>query len=171
MHLFNNKYRIQSTRLQNWDYTSHAAYFITICTYNRDHYFGEIINDEMQLSPLGEAANNCWLAIPGHFLHVELDSFVVMPNHVHGIIIVNELTPNTYQQYRPNSFGPQSKNVASIIRGYKIGVTKFANENKLEFKWQSRFHDHIIRNTNDHLKIQNYINTNPLRWKEDTFYK
>ena len=85
-----DKYRIPSARLSTWNYSSNGAYFITICTANRRNYFGEIINAEMQLSKPGEMANQCWLAIPDHFPFVLLDAFVVMPNHMHGIIIIDK---------------------------------------------------------------------------------
>ena len=87
---FQNKYRIASTRLQNWDYGSNAAYFITICTKKRKHFFGEIINKEMQLNDAGKLAEQYWLEIPNHFPFIELGNFVVMPNHMHGILIIDK---------------------------------------------------------------------------------
>ncbi len=86
---FNNKYRIPSARLQNWDYRWAGAYFITICTQNREHYFGEIENGEMQLSSIGIIADVMWHEIKNHSKTIEFDSFVVMPNHIHGILILN----------------------------------------------------------------------------------
>ena len=86
---FKNKYRISSARLQTWDYSNNGAYFITICTQNRHHFFGKIQNQEMQLSEIGKLAEQFWLEIPNHFPFVELGNFVVMPNHVHGILIMN----------------------------------------------------------------------------------
>ena len=93
MKKYNNKYRIESVRLKNWDYRNNGAYFITINTGNRKHFFGEIINSEMQLSPIGEYAQNFWMEIPKHFPFVELGNFVVMPNHTHGILIINNPDP------------------------------------------------------------------------------
>src|SRR5205823_3318514 len=87
---FLNRYRISSARLSNWDYSSNAAYFLTICTANRRHYFGEIINAEMRLSRIGQFANECWRNIPNHFPYFYLDAFVIMPNHVHGIVIIEK---------------------------------------------------------------------------------
>ena len=87
---YQNKYRIQSARLPSWNYSSNAAYFITICTVNREHYFGEIIQHNMQLSEIGKKANDNWLDIPNHFSFVVLDAFVIMPNHVHGIIVIDK---------------------------------------------------------------------------------
>ena len=87
---FQNKYRISSARLQHWDYGSDALYFVTICTQNREHYFGEIADGKMQLSETGKMANRFWFEIPNHFPFVQLGEFVVMPNHVHGIIIIDK---------------------------------------------------------------------------------
>ena len=88
MTLFNNKYRIESTRLLHWDYRNAAAYFITICTKNREHYFGQITNSEMHLSEIGIIARNNWAAIPEHFPNIMLGTYVIMPNHIHGIITI-----------------------------------------------------------------------------------
>ncbi|MDA3905825.1 MAG: hypothetical protein PF484_07100 [Bacteroidales bacterium] len=175
---FQNKYRISSARLQNWDYGWNAAYFVTICTHNREYILGEIDNGKMILSEIGKIAQQYWNEIPAHFPFVELDSFVVMPNHVHGIIIINKTdnviveTQNfaSRQSDHPkNKFGPQSQNLASIIRGYKSGVKKYATINKIDFTWQPRFYDHIIRNDKSYHNIANYIINNPLNWKGDEF--
>lgn len=88
--LFNNKYRIDSTRLKNWDYGSNGTYFITICTKNRRRFFGEIANNKMVLNDIGCLAHNFWAAIPKHFPFVELGNFQIMPNHTHGILIINK---------------------------------------------------------------------------------
>ncbi len=90
MKKFRNKYRIESARLQNWNYQWAAAYFITICTHNRQHYFGEIKNDKMELSPIGIIADILWYEIKNHAKNVELGSFIVMPNHIHGILIITQ---------------------------------------------------------------------------------
>jgi len=176
MDKFKNQYRTKSTRLQYWNYGWNATYFVTICTANRKHYFGEVVQGKMQLSDIGRCAEKCWNEIPEHFPFVILDGFVVMPNHVHGIIIINKpvetqniasLLPSKPQ----NKFGVQSQNLASIVRGFKIGVTKYAKSMKINFAWQPRYHEHIIRNEESYLKIVEYIKTNPLRWQEDRYYE
>jgi REP element-mobilizing transposase RayT len=91
---FRNKYRIPSNRLKNWDYGSNSAYFITICTKNREHFFGEINNGKMQLNELGKNAVQFWMEIPNHFPFIELGNFVVMPNHTHGILIIDKPVDN-----------------------------------------------------------------------------
>ncbi len=176
---YKGRYRIESARLKNWDYGWNAAYFVTICTHCREHYFGDIKDGRMHLSEIGQLANKYWLEIPKHFPFVELDAFVVMPNHVHGIITINK--PNDERDVETqnfaslpvepqNKFGPQSQNLASIIRGFKIGVTKNARKIHADFAWQSRYHDHIIRNNASLERIRDYIINNALNWQEDKFY-
>ena len=183
---YQNKYRIDSTRLQNWDYRSNAMYFITICTKNRNHFFGEISDGKIKLSKIGIIANKYWLEIPNHFPFVKLDAFVVMPNHIHGIIIIDKPNSNDSDAQNivetqniketqniaslRNKFGPQSKNLASIMRGYKIGVTKDAKTNDPNWAWQPLYYDHIIRNNKSFKRIKKYIFENPQKWKEDKFY-
>ena len=174
MKKYKGKYRIESVRLQTWDYGSNAHYFITICTHNRDCFFGEVCNGKMQLSTIGHIANSCWYEIPNHFPFVALGAHVIMPNHVHGIITIDK--PNVQTQnflslpQSKNQFRPQSQNLASIIRGFKIGVTKNARLIHADFAWQPRYHDHIIRNEKSYQNISNYILENPLKWAEDKFY-
>ncbi|MBU1017641.1 hypothetical protein KKA33_01280 [Patescibacteria group bacterium] len=183
---FKGIYRIETARLKNWDYSSDGAYFITICTKKMMECFGEIRNGIMGLNELSCAAAAFWQEIPQHFAHVILDEWVVMPNHVHGVLIINN-TPGKTQnvgtrhvetqnvaslrrkrnKWKPNRFGPQSKNVASIIRGFKIGVTKYANEQKIPFTWQPRFYDRVIRDENELDRICKYIRQNLLKWKWD----
>ncbi len=186
MKKYNNKYRIESVRLKNWDYRNNGAYFITINTGNRKHFFGEIINSEMQLSPIGEYAENFWMEIPKHFPFVELGNFVVMPNHTHGILIINntdsvislhrnemdkslQCNYSTTNQYY-SDISPKSGSISTIIRSYKSVVSKHARLLNPEFNWQPKFHDHVIRNSESFERIQNYIENNPSNWKEDKFY-
>ena len=87
---YQNKYRIESARLQSWDYGNNGSYFITICTKNREHHFGKIVEQEMQLNETGKLAEQYWVEIPIQFPFIELGNFVVMPNHVHGILIIDK---------------------------------------------------------------------------------
>jgi len=194
---FQNKYRSESARAQWWDYGWNGAYFITICTKNREHFFGEIQHGKMELSPLGVIADILWHEIPNHASFVELGDFVVMPNHIHGILILdnpdrgNEIgtvvrtivrTGRALSQQTPeqtpiattigqNRFQNIGKNtVSSIIGSYKSAVTKHANRLGFENGWQSRFHDHIIRNDAEYQRISDYINNNPAKWSDDKFY-
>jgi len=178
--LFNFRYRVPSARANWWNYGDNGAYFITICTKYRVHYFGRIINHQMDLSIIGQQAWDCWLQIPGHFPFVELGAFIVMPNHIHGIIIINKknieipdkrdkkgMVTDHHENAAKNQFGAQSQNIPSIVRGLKIGVTKFCKHENLPFGWQPRYHDHIIRNAKEYERISNYILNNPAKWKED----
>ncbi|KKQ27812.1 MAG: hypothetical protein US42_C0005G0037 [Candidatus Magasanikbacteria bacterium GW2011_GWC2_37_14] len=175
--LFRNKFLIPSTRLAGYDYSQTGYYFITICTKNKFCYFGEIVGDEIVLNDIGKMATKYWLEIPKHFPFVTLDEFVIMPNHVHGIIIINNNPPIVETQnfaslhdndkLYHNKFGPQSKNLSSIIRGFKIGVSKWATTNNVSFIWQARFYDHIIRDEISLHNIQQYIFNNPSMWDRD----
>lgn len=181
---FQNKYRISSARLQNWDYGNNAAYFVTICTQNREHYFGDITNGIVQLSEIGDMANKYWLEIPEHFPFVKLEEFVIMPNHVHGIIIINKPDDGKSNDERPvetPNWGVSTTTMASkkwkpgslgvIMNQYKRICTINARKIHADFAWQSRFHDHIIRNDESFYNISNYIKNNPAKWTDDKFYE
>ncbi len=196
---YQNKYRIPSARLQSWDYGSNAAYFVTICTKNRKHFFGEIVETivgtqciaspciaspciaSLRPTEIGNIVEQEWIKTvelrPD--MNLELGEFIVMPNHFHGIMIIGENCYNTMAcrdtmhcvSTGTNQFGPQSKNLASIIRGFKSSVTTQAKKSgNAVFGWQSRFHDHIIRNARSFERIQNYIINNPSNWKGDKFF-
>ena len=190
MKKYKNKYRIKSARHPNWDYGSYGLYFITICAQNREHFFGDIVktqnnvlSQEMKLSEIGKIVETEWLKTfemrPD--MNLLMGEFVVMPNHFHAIIGIGDNDYNSQRGCRDamhcvsthtkNKFGPQSKNLASIIRGFKIGVTKNAKNINPDFKWQPRYHDHIIRNDKSFHTICNYIEQNPLNWGKDKFYE
>ena len=177
---FQNRYRTASARLQNWDYGSNAAYFITICTHNRENYFGEIENGKMKPSEIGNIAEQEWIKSieirPD--INLSIGDFVVMPNHFHAIIFIGENKYNTHCRdamhgvsTMPNHFGPQSKNLASIVRGFKSAVTTYARKNNILFDWQERYHDHIIRNDSEYNRIAHYIQNNVAQWGNDKFHK
>ncbi|MCX7544250.1 transposase [Marinicella gelatinilytica] len=185
---FKNKYRRDSTRLQHWDYGSNAAYFVTLCTKNRVCSLGDVVEGEIQLSETGIIANILWYEIKHHAINIGLDAFVVMPNHVHGIIFLHgnidtqikkgaetrhALSKSVQKQTTgQNRFQNQGKNtLSSIMGGYKSAVTKHARRIGFEHNWQPRFYEHIIRNQQALEKIQAYIIDNPLNWKDDRFYR
>jgi putative transposase len=165
MTLYRKKYRVETVRLGAWDYSSPGYYFVTICTAGKHCWLGDIVGAKMVLSDLGRAARDCWVAIPDHFPFVTLEESIVMPNHVHGIITIG---PDK-RPAKNGKFGPQSRNLGSIIRGYKIGVKKYATEHGLAFEWQPRFYEHVIRSEESLAKIKNYIVTNPARWEFDEY--
>jgi len=177
--LFKNKYRVETFRLPNRDYGANGYYYVTIKTKNGNHFFGHINNKKMILNKLGKIADKCWQEIPKHYPFVYLDKYVIMPNHVHGIIFINkhqndvivetqdlaslQIQSNTPKQ--TNKFGPQSQNLGAIVRGFKIGVTKYARTNNIPFGWHPRYHDRVLRIENDELNIKRrYINNNPMEW-------
>ena len=172
---FQNRYRIASARAPWWDYGQDAAYFVTICTLRRKHFFGEVVNGIMKLSHVGIIADILWNEIKNHAKNIELDEYVVMPNHVHGILIWNNHVEPTHaltlrKSPAQSRFQNQGKNtLSSIIGAYKSAVTKHAHRLGFEFAWQSRFHDHIIRNEEEYHRIANYISANPSKWNEDKF--
>ncbi|MCX7876665.1 MAG: hypothetical protein N2321_10940 [Melioribacteraceae bacterium] len=176
MSKFKNIFRIESTRLNNWDYSSPWWYYVTINTKNHVEYFGKIENEKMILNELGKIADKYWLEIPNHFSIVELDYYVVMPNHIHGIIIINESGNNICRDVACNvstdnifsQISPKGNSLSTIIRSYKSAVSKNIHElYKLDFSWQTRFYDRIIRNEKELFNIRKYIEQNPLKWELD----
>ncbi len=150
----------KSPRLQGYDYSQSGAYFVTICTHQRQYIFGTIQDGNMILNDYGNIATERWYAIPDHYPDLELDAFIVMPNHVHGIICLD-------------AEGTNFKTVLGrVINAYKGAVT--AGIRKLELSqvivWQGRYHDHIIRNEDSLNQIRQYVISNPQLWYEDTFY-
>lgn len=171
---FQNKYRIPTTRLQNWDYGSDALYFITICTAHRECYFGEIVNRKMVLSDLGKTVDVEWIKTfeLRRDMNLQTGEFVVMPNHFHAIISIgiNRYNMGVNDDIYKNKFGTQSKNLASVIRGFKSAVTTIARINHIEFGWQPRFYEHIIRTNDSYQRISQYIANNPANWQDDQFF-
>ncbi|MBF8265070.1 MAG: hypothetical protein HW384_934 [Dehalococcoidia bacterium] len=187
------EYNPHSSRLKGYDYTQPGAYFVTICTYARMCFFGEIKEGKMFLNKYGDIVHSCWHAIPHHFPDVKRSSFVVMPNHVHGIIIISKLLPpsvpcvetrhvedprfigavsetkvsqNTNEEFQK----PVPNSLPTIIRSFKSAVTKRLNElgeNLPVTVWQRNYYEHVIRDKKElNRKIQ-YINSNPVKWEMD----
>ncbi len=255
MDKYQNKYRIPSARAPFWDYARNAAYFVTICTHQRKYFFGDVVHGEMVLSEMGKIAHDCWMEIPNHFPFVKLDGLVVMPNHVHGIIVIDKTDAGNHNTDDHHHHGRDAihrvsepdtddhktddhhtrrdaihrvsepdtddhktddhhrrdaihrvsepdaddrdgrdamnrvstmeksiggvtgnhnpmlhENLSRIIRWFK-GRTSFESRKiSADFAWQSRFHDHIIRNDRAYQTISEYIINNPLQWKNDTFF-
>ena len=186
------KHHRQSIRLKGYDYSQAGAYFITICVMARQHLFGKVVNKEMVLNQMGQIAYNEWLNTPQLRPNVSLDVFVIMPNHIHGIILINDMdTPGRGELHSPlinsprilnkgdkgecNSppleFKSPSNNIGAIIRGYKSSVTKQIDLlNYDSFAWQRNYYEHIIRNDIAYRRISDYIINNPSKWNEDKFF-
>ena len=141
----------KNPRLKNYDYSSHNYYFVTVCTQNKHCLFGS----PARLSAMGKIADHRLREIPIHFPGVLIDKWVVMPNHIHAIVVLSG----------------NATNLSTVIGQYKAAVTK---EIRLQFPdksvWQTSFHDHVIRDQADYERIWLYIEANPARWMDDCFY-
>jgi putative transposase len=170
----------RSIRLKGYDYSQAGLYFITICTHERACLFGNIIHNtlsEMKLNDAGKFADECWRAIPQHFPNVILHAYIIMPNHIHGIIELNwngmNVGSNNYSPQPPpqQPFASPSKTIGSVIRGFKIGVTKWFQQNTcIKSVWQRNYYEIIIRDAQSHQYITDYIISNPVKWKNDKFH-
>lgn len=167
--LYKNKYRIESTRLKEFDYSFQYWYYVTINTKGHIGFLGEVNGGKVILNRFGKIVNEEWNNISKIRSGVDLDSYIIMPNHFHGIVIVNQSSKlKTVETHRDASLQkPVCVNsLSNIIRGFKGTVTKKIHQTGgLEFKWQSRFYDHIIRTEQDLARIRKYINLNPLKWE------
>jgi len=143
------------------NYSEDGWYFTTICTKNYEPVFGKIQDGQIQLSPLGKIAEQCWLDLPNHYPNCQLDEFIIMPNHVHGIIIIENPAPisvRTGLKPVPNP-NPKKHSLSEIVRGFKTFSSRKINtaQNEFLFRWQRSFYDHIIRNEKSLEKIRTYI--------------
>lgn len=179
----------KSIRLKGYDYSQSGWYFITLCTKNREMFFGDVADGEMILNDAGIIVKKCWSDIPGHYPNVCLDDFVVMPNHAHGVINIvendknkiagtkivgdhNVRAKNISPLPKNNKFQSPSKTIGSIIRGFKIGVTKWFRQNTdIYTVWQRNYYEHIIRDESELNRIRKYIIENPFKWQDDKYYK
>ena len=197
MKKFAGKYRIPSARAPWWDYANDGAYFVTICTAHRECCFGDVADGKMHFSTLGQIANNIWEEIPRQFPYAELGEYQVMPNHVHGIIVINgnsgrdainrvstpriaetdasiaETTASNADETPGGITGNNNPmlndNLSRILRWYKGRVTFECHQTDAKFGWQERFYDIIIRDTASYHRISEYIINNPAKWDTDKF--
>ena len=197
MDKFQNRFRIPSARA-NWHDYNGGIYFVTICTKNREHYFGEICTGpQMHLSPIGQYVYEQFINVKTHYPYAEIPLFVIMPDHIHAIVIIdgendtcrdvarnvstsarnvstsarNVSTParnvSTGVNTQMANISPRKKSLAVVIRGVKSSITHYANENNIPFAWQTRFHDRIIRNQAELDRISDYIEKNVVNWHDD----
>ncbi len=151
----------KSIRLKNYDYSQNGAYFITVCTQNRDYLFGEIIDEKMKLNDAGRMIDKQWHELPKRFNHISLDEYVVMPNHLHGIIVIRTTEANT--------------NISNIVGAFKSITTheyikgvKNSNWPPFDKKiWQRNYYEHVIRNDESLYETREYIINNPMNWQQD----
>ncbi len=151
-------------RLKNYDYSSNGMYFITVCTKNKEHYFGKIVGatigrpSGMCLSYCGEITKTSIENIAEHYPAVSVDKYVIMPNHIHLILLINDI-----DNFGRPMVAPTVSTVIQQMKGYVSKQIGFS-------PWQKLFHDHIIRGEKDYEKIWDYIETNPAKWENDCFY-
>jgi putative transposase len=167
-----------SIRLKGYDYSSAGAYFVTICTWQHMCTLGEVVDDVMQLNPAGRIASEQWLRLDQRFLENGFPASVVMPNHVHGIVVIHGASRDTGVISYDHSNGNNVPHViagslGAIIRAYKASVSSRINALQgisAQSVWQHNYYDHIIRNEADLQRIENYILDNPARWAEDQLH-
>jgi REP-associated tyrosine transposase len=175
MEIQRNQPARRSIRLPGFDYSTAGNYFVTICADRRRCLFGRIEEEETVLTGLGEAVRKCWIEIPQHFPNVEIETYVVMPNHLHGIVIIHPKFPDASRQPRSNliaeSFGkPVSGSLPTIIRSFKAAVTKRAHESGFLSSgvvWQRGYFEHVLRDSREFVNAKDYIIKNPPRWAFD----
>jgi putative transposase len=178
-----DKHHRQSIRLRGYDYTSPGAYFITICSHQRKCLLGEIVDGEMQLNQLGNVVQSHWMKLPTYHSHLQLDAWVIMPNHVHGILILthDEVGTGLAKNVSVQPMNLMSKpaltgryhGIPEIIRGFKTFSSRRINEiQKVKGipVWQRNYYEHIIRNEESLQHLRQYIHNNPLSWWEDQLH-
>ncbi len=169
------------TRLAGYDYSQNGAYFVTICTHNREVLFWEIVDGEMSLTSAGEIVLACWNDLVKHYPYAEYDAFVIMPNHIHAIVmLINDNVPaspvgkglrpfRTTSQF-PETLPVKAQSLPKIMGSLKSFSARRINEQRDMpgvAVWQNSYHDHIIRDEADLNIRRQYILTNPSRWQED----
>ncbi len=180
----------RSIRLKGYDYSKEGLYFITICTQNREHLFGEIVDGKMILNEYGEIVKNKWYDLINHNNYIKLDEFIIMPNHIHGIIeieynvgvpLVGTQTTDTQINETESKQG-QAQGVAhtvcEIIGGFKSKTTceyiKMVKNGILPpFEkriWQRNYYENIIRNEKHYKNVSEYIKNNPQKWNDDKYH-
>ena len=180
----------RSIRLKDYDYADEGAYFVTLCTFHRECLFGEVAGGEIRLNAVGEVVHECWDAIPDHFLNVELDAFVVMPNHVHGIVVITgkcgrgdtvgarhalplqgSNQPPHHEQITKQAFGkPVPRSLPTIVGSFKSAAARRINllhDTPAASLWQRNYYERIIRDEKDLNRIREYIDCNPQMWETD----
>ncbi len=154
----------KSIRLKDYDYSQPGYYFVTICAANQECIFGTIIAEQMQLTPSGDIVSQCWRSLPGHVNTLKTDAFVVMPNHIHGILAITDTLEGTA------TTPPRKWSLGQIVAYYKYESTKLANQSSASAArrlWQPSYYEHVVRNEKDLDRIREYIINNPLQWALD----
>lgn len=168
-------HRRKSIRLKGYDYSRSGSYFITICTENREHFFGFIKDDEICLSEIGKIVEFEWFKTPEIRKEIELGQFVIMPNHIHAVVCINNDNDTDEiifekENSPENKFKMKPRSLSSFVSGFKSTIAKKINDMNNTPRstiWQRNFYDHFIRNDREHENICNYVQNNPLNWFRD----
>jgi REP element-mobilizing transposase RayT len=163
----------RSVRLRDYDYAQAGAYFVTICAWRKALLFGDVREGEMQLTPLGEIIAAEWTEAVERRPYVDADAFVVMPNHVHGIVRLANLHEGSVGRPHPAPNGPAPRSLAAFVGHFKSSVTRTARAHLPDAPpaiWHRSYHDHIIRTDRALHIIRRYISENPARWIEDRYH-
>ena len=172
MTLFKNQYRIESARKVGWDYRSRDWYFVTICTKGRQCTLGRIVDGIVVLTPVGRIAEGEMNRLSDHYSNVVVDRHVIMPNHVHALVVIDgehQFSPGA--AFAPNEAPPSGilpGSLSAIVRSYKAGVQRLCHAAGIEgFEWQPRFYDRILRSNEAVTGVRDYIDGNPEAWCDD----
>jgi REP element-mobilizing transposase RayT len=166
----------RSIRLQGYNYAQAGAYFVTICSQQKAHLFGEIIEGKMALNECGHIINQIWHELPQHYANISLAEFVIMPNHIHGVIVLTENISVRADIVRAGlkpapTHAPTKHGLSEIIRGFKTFSARRINQYRNAIGvpvWHRNYYEHIIRNDTDYQRIAEYIVNNPQKWAEDS---
>lgn len=161
----------RSIRLKEFDYTQPGAYFVTVCTWRRENLFGEVVEGEVRLNERGYIVRECWNEIPEHFLQVDLDAFVVMPNHIHGIIVIkgnDDVVGATHASPLHRKSGPRPKSLGAMVGSFKSATARRIHGESGETGiWQRNFYERVIRDEKEWDLMRRYIEYNPDNWEQD----
>jgi REP-associated tyrosine transposase len=171
MHYDAEKHHRRSIRLADYDYNQFGAYFITVCTKNRECLFGEIVDGEMRLNEFGRAVEDEWLRTPSVRPEIDIDAFVIMPNHVHGVVCFVDEKGTARRAPTKERFGhPLKGTLPTIVRAFKSAAAVRINKIRRapgEPVWQRNYYEHVIRDENELNRIREYIRDNPAAWQTD----
>jgi REP element-mobilizing transposase RayT len=154
----------RSIRLRGYDYSQPGSYYVTLCRQSKEHLFGQIVEGEMHRNELGDYVARCWQWLAKQYPYVVLDEWTVMPNHLHGIIVITDGAGGS------RTAPTKRKPLGRLVGAFKTVSTDEINQLRGtpgRPLWQRDFYDHIIRNEDELNKIREYISTNPLRWGSD----
>ncbi|MFH1023991.1 MAG: transposase [Planctomycetota bacterium] len=159
----------RSIRLKGYDYAQAGAYFMTVCAHERRCVFGDVVDGEMRLNDAGCIVRTVWDALPEHYPHVQLDEFVIMPNHIHGIIVLSDVGAGL----KPAPTLEKRHGLPEIVRAFKSFSARRINESCRTRGipvWQRNYYEHVIRNDDDLNDIRSYIAANPAGWAADEYH-